>query len=946
MPLPSSATRLRAARTPSFFCRQRRAGIALAVTLAFPMPARPQAVTFTGSVSGELSTGGNWQGGSVPGPSAIATFSGVLTNPLTLTNSAISVQGLDFLSGASPTSLSLSSKGATPTALSIGALGVSNLSSSPESIVLASPNSALNLSGAGSTVTGPVSISNSSALSETSFLAGASAGSATITNTLGGSTEFNASSAGHAAITVGATSKVLFVAGANASQSSISVASSGLASFNDTSGAGSARINNAGSVVFAGTSSAAAATITNSGSLVLANAASLGQALVTSTGTINLSGTASAGAASLGNSGNVMFNDTSSAGSVHLVNAGTVSFADASSAAFAVISNQAQGTLIFSGAPDASGAHIANSGSLDVSAVTSSLSIGSLGGSGNVALGATRLTLGGLGLSDQLSGTLSGTGGINKTGAGTLTLSGQNTYTGASDVVAGTLLLSGSVASPVNVSAGATLAGGGFASGNVSIASQATLAPGQALTLHIDGNLTLSPAAALVANVAANGSASHVAVAGTATLAGAVLDINAQGVATSYQPGTTYSLLTAGLGVNGHFGTVTSSLALLEPRLTYEQNAVLLSFAQLSLPATGAGQGINSQLTSSGSAGGVASTSLIGSLDNLPASDLGSALASLSASSYATLRRFNLNESDQFAREVAAHQFSVASGYGANSAGGWINLLDRRTSSSGLLASPDVRDQGLIGGVDLYVNGTSRLALAAQMLHSAVNFGDGSNASSDRLDVGLIGTTGDDELLFTGLAAIGRHGDEINRFIAFGNYIEGPSSHPSGFNADLYGEVASEFDDATRRWMPYLGLNLAMASDDSFEEGGGGAADLFGRARRANLITTSLGVRVVQPLSTSLMSLGPNNQNWLTGALAWVHDSACTDGRVDASFLSDPQGTLFSSTTAALARSRVLASLELNAQWQHHIQVQTRLVGEAGSGTRSVEGYGGISYVW
>lgn len=80
-----------------------------------------------------------------------------------------------------------------------------------------------------------------------------------------------------------------------------------------------------------------------------------------------------------------------------------------------------------------------------------------------------------------ITGLVYGTKGIDKVGAGTLVLSGSNTYTGATNVSAGTLLINGNQASgtgAVSVAAGATLGGTGRTGGTVSVAAGGTLTAG------------------------------------------------------------------------------------------------------------------------------------------------------------------------------------------------------------------------------------------------------------------------------------------------------------------------------------------------------------------------------------------------------------------------------------------------------------------------------------
>jgi autotransporter-associated beta strand protein len=123
-----------------------------------------------------------------------------------------------------------------------------------------------------------------------------------------------------------------------------------------------------------------------------------------------------------------------------------------------------------------------------------------------------------------LAGTIGGPGGLTKIGAGTLALSNANTYTGATAVTAGTLIVNGSIAnSAVTVSAGATLAGTGTV-GATTIQSGGTFAPGNSPgTMTVGGNLAFQSGALYVVQVnPSTASSTNVTAGGTATLAGTV----------------------------------------------------------------------------------------------------------------------------------------------------------------------------------------------------------------------------------------------------------------------------------------------------------------------------------------------------------------------------------------------------------------------------------------
>jgi autotransporter-associated beta strand protein len=137
------------------------------------------------------------------------------------------------------------------------------------------------------------------------------------------------------------------------------------------------------------------------------------------------------------------------------------------------------GVLTLSGTTDYTGTTFVNVGTIRAGAVNSfspnsaftiafgatldlngfGQTVGSLAGAGTVTLGSATLAAGGDNTATTFSGIMSGTGGLIKTGAGTLTLSGANTYTGGTAINAGTL----AVTSDANLGApsgGLTFGGG------------------------------------------------------------------------------------------------------------------------------------------------------------------------------------------------------------------------------------------------------------------------------------------------------------------------------------------------------------------------------------------------------------------------------------------------------------------------------------------------------
>ena len=369
-----------------------------------------------------------------------------------------------------------------------------------------------------------------------------------------------------------------FANAATAGNAIINVHNTALTEFIGTSSAGTATINtlNGGETKFQGNSTAANATMTNAfnGIIKFENASTAANASITNAGGLNF-----------GQSGGT---DTSTAGNATITNAagngaelsgGVLKFFASSTGGNATITNLANGaaTVFFDSSTGGNARLINGAGStIDISQITTTgLTAGSIEGAGTFYLGDKILTVGSNNLSTTVTGILrDGTcgcfgaagnnGSLVKVGTGPLILDGINTYTGATAVNFGTLMIgdsstpTASITSPVLIGASGTVKGYGTVTGNILNTAGGTLFPGGISgsigTLSMTGTYTQSATSKMVVEVSPS-TISKLAVTGVANLGGSLQVV--------YDPGTyvpkTYKVVTATGGVNGAFSAISST---------------------------------------------------------------------------------------------------------------------------------------------------------------------------------------------------------------------------------------------------------------------------------------------------------------------------------------------------------------------------------------------------
>lgn len=659
----------------------------------------------------------------------------------------------------------------------------------------------------------------------------------------------------------------------------------------------------------------------------------------------------------------------------NLLNNGFVVFDQAASGTFGGdISGSGEATKAGAGVLTLSGRSAHN---WRVTAGTLAASGGAL--SGNVDVGAAGALHLDAPQSSTYSGVLSGTGGLSKTGAGMLALTGDSAgFAGTTRIDQGILSVGingqGKLGGQVTVARDAVLQGTGTV-GGTTVQAGGIIAPGNSIgTLRVAGDLTLE--AGSVYRVEADSQSNEsdrIAVSGTANLGGSVLHVGPDGNLAGER---SYTILTANR-INGAFDSASSAFAYLDANLGYDAQAVTLRLDRKrvpvepttpSTPGTRPMRFADAAGTSNQRAAANALDSLSGAnplyqyVLTLPEGAPAGVFDSLSGEAHASVTS-GLNNLSGLSRNLpfkslrANLDAGLAPGAATAQAGGtspasalpgsaaqpaWAELVGtwQTLDGNGNASRVDQRTGGVFVGADHAVGGGWRLGGALGYTDSRIRV----DANSSKADVDSYSATvyggkafqaGQGKINLLVGAGYTWHDVSTTRNVAVAGQQDKLTADYGASTGQLFTEVGYAWPVAERAQLePFAGVAWSDTRTRGFQESGGLAA-LSGESNRNSLTTTTLGLR-----GKTAFSAG-KTEGVLRAAAGWRHAFGDVESRTRLAFNGSQPFTV---SGAPLARDAAFTELGVDIAVSRSATIGITYSGQFGGGNR--ENAGSVGVTW
>ncbi len=579
--------------------------------------------------------------------------------------------------------------------------------------------------------------------------------------------------------------------------------------------------------------------------------------------------------------------------------------------------------------------------------------------------------------SSTLDQIIKGSGSVTKTGLATLVLSGTNTYTGATTISVGTLVVQGSIAA----SSLTTVQNGGILGGTGTIGATSVNAggilqggdglPGTSITLS---SLTMQSGAfyAVVADPASSSSAN---IIGNASLGGAtVAALFASGSYVAKQ----YTILTAD-SITDAFNPTVFNANLpsgFHTSLSYDPTHAYMNLQLNFVPPSGTdfsdnqqnvGDAIVNYFDTTGSIpivfGGLTPAGLtqlsgevgtgaqqatfyamdqfVGVLTDpfisgrgVPAGNAGGPTGGLAAYADEGTGKADATValSAQASQPLEQRWRAWAAGYGGS------QLIDGDVP----VGSNDTRTSlyGIAVGADYSLSPDTVAGFAVAGGGTSFSVDGQGSGRSDLFQAGAFFRHTEGAAYLTGALAYGFHDFTTDRSVT----ISGTDRLRGEFDANVWSgrlEGGYRLDAGGIGFTPYAAGQFSAFDMPSYAEQTVSGADTFALAYNARNVTdtrTELGLRLDKSFAMA------DGDLTLRGRLAWAHDFN-PDRNLTATFQTLP-GATFVVNGAAMARDSALVTAAVETKWRNGWSAAASFEGEFSSVTRSYSGKGALRYSW